>query len=95
MKKLNALAHFVFAALAGLLEPPRPLIKIGNRGRGARHWYTRPRDWSDVRTPDDQVRRLRAAQAKRERKCATRLRWKAHGGESTLAERTAAGVSGA
>jgi hypothetical protein len=69
------------------------LALIGQHEGGFAGRYVPPA--RKLRTPDESIRRRDAAAAKRGRKAQARLRCKANGGWSTLAERTAAGVPGA
>lgn len=89
---IKALALAVLGGLVGADYSP-------GKHRASQHARTPRFKWNyskfhKDRSPDESVRRLAAAHTKRNAKAAARLRWRAAGGASTLAERTAAGVPG-
>lgn len=82
---MMAAPAFMPAARREARSAPRTRLSFGGPSYSRR---------ATTRSPDEQVRRLNDAADKRRRKIDARLRCKAHGGWSTLAERTAAGVAG-
>jgi hypothetical protein len=90
---IKALALAVLGGLVGADSSP-------GKHRASQHARTPRFKWnySEFRKPgrsdDESVRRRTAAHMRRNAKAAARLRWRAAGGASTLAERTAAGVPG-
>lgn len=97
MTRFATIKALALAVLGGLIgadySPGKHRASQAPRAPRFKWNYSRFRDYPE-RSPDEQVRRRFEADAKRTRKAKARLRCKAAGGWSTLAERTAAGVPG-